>query len=68
MVEDSKIDIVLIEFRDRLARFGYRYIETYLSARKVRVVCLDDASPASTEGELTRDLIRSVRPFRPRGR
>ncbi|MCL6594877.1 MAG: IS607 family transposase [Firmicutes bacterium] len=63
LAEDSKIDIVLIEFRDRLARFGYSYIETYLSARKVRVVCLDDAPPASTESELTRDLITIITVF-----
>ncbi|MCL6596057.1 MAG: IS607 family transposase [Firmicutes bacterium] len=63
LAEDSKIDIVLIEFRDRLARFGYSYIETYLAARKVRVVCLDDGPPASAESELTRDLITIITVF-----
>jgi predicted site-specific integrase-resolvase len=63
LVEESRIDLVVVEFRDRLARFGYSYLETYLKARKVRLVCLDDAPPTSVEDELTRDLITIITVF-----
>jgi len=63
LAEDSQIDLVLVEFRDRLARFGYSYIETYLATRKVRIMCLDDAPPTSAEDELTRDLITIITVF-----
>jgi len=63
LAEDRRIDLVLVEFRDRLARFGYSYIETYLAARRVRIMCLDDAPPTSAEDELTRDLITIITVF-----
>lgn len=63
LAEESRIDRVLVEFRDRRARFGYSYIETYLKARKIRIICLDDAPPTSAEDELTRDLITIITVF-----
>jgi putative resolvase len=63
LAEESRIDLVLVEFRDRLARFGYSDIETYLAARKVRIMCLDDAPPTSAEDERTRDLITILTVF-----
>lgn len=53
----GKIDVVFVEFKDRLARFGYAYIETFLASYDVRVVCLEETRGGSSEEELTKDLI-----------
>jgi len=63
LVEESRIDLVFVEYRDRLARFGFSYIETYLAARKVRIVCLDENPSMAAEDELTRDLITILTVF-----
>ena len=50
MAADEEIDVVLVEFKDRLARFGFAYITEALAAHAVRVEVLDGpvvTSPAS---------------------
>ena len=62
----GKIDVVFVEFKDRLARFGYsyiEYIETFLTSYGVRVVCLEEAPGVSSEEELTKDLITIITVF-----
>lgn len=46
--------VVLVEHRDRLARFGVEYLEAALSARPRRIVVAD---PAETSDDLARDMI-----------
>ena len=59
----GKIDVVFVEFKDRLARFGYSYIETFLTSYGVRVVCLEEAPGVSSKEELTKDLITIITVF-----
>jgi len=35
------VSIVVVEYRDRLARFGFAYLETFLHAFGVRVVIME---------------------------
>jgi len=42
MVRDGEVDIVVVEYKDRLARFGYRYPERYISDFGAVVDVLED--------------------------
>jgi putative resolvase len=62
LAEAGQIDVVLVEFRDRLAQFGYSYLERHLSSCGVRVIGLADA-PVASEEELAQDLIAILTVF-----
>ncbi len=63
LAEKRGFDVLLIEFPDRLARFGYRYLVEYLKAFDVRVETTQETPSAPCEEELTRDLITMVTVF-----
>ena len=63
MAKNGKIDIVLVEFQDRQAHFGSRYIDEYLSALGVQSSSLDETSSNASEEELTKDLVTIVTLF-----
>jgi putative resolvase len=63
MGEAGEIDVALVESKDRLARFGYSYIETFLTSYGVRVVCLEEAPAVASEEELTKDLVAIITVF-----
>ncbi len=54
LLSDSKVSTIVVEHRDRLARFGVEYLEAALAAHGRTVVVLDDA-------ELPDDLARDLR-------
>ncbi len=62
MIREGKADILLVEFKDRLARFGFSYIEKYCEAFDCRIEIAekDDKSP---QQELVEDLIAIVSSF-----
>jgi putative resolvase len=53
LLADSTATCVVVEHRDRLARFGVEHLEAALSAQGRRVVVVD-------EGEVDDDLVRDV--------
>jgi len=57
MSREGKIDVVVIEFKDRLVRFGYNYIEKYLNAFGVRVEIVNGTEPKSLQEELVADML-----------
>ena len=63
MGKAGEIDVVFVEFKDRLARFGYSYIEPFLTSYGVRVICLEEAPGVSSEEELTKDLVTIITVF-----
>ncbi|WP_312284051.1 IS607 family transposase [Candidatus Igneacidithiobacillus taiwanensis] len=63
MAREGKIDVVVIEFKDRLARFGYLYIEKYLDAFGVRVDVVNGAEPKSLQEELVADMLSILSSF-----
>jgi predicted site-specific integrase-resolvase len=62
MSQAGKIDVVVCEGKDRLARFGfgYSYIEAFLTSYGVRVVSLEEVPGISSEEELPQDLITMI--------
>ncbi|MCX5563689.1 IS607 family transposase [Streptomyces sp. NBC_00038] len=53
LLADPKAAVIVVEHRDRLARFGVEYLEAALSASGRRLVVLD---PAETADDLVRDV------------
>lgn len=62
-VADGKIDIVLIEYRDRLARFGYKYLNRYCQQFRVVIDEADDRPAKEPQEELVEDMIAIVTSF-----
>lgn len=64
MIRDGEVDIVVVEYKDRLARFGYRYLERYITDFGAVVDVLEDqAVNGNTHEELVKDLIAIVTSF-----
>jgi putative resolvase len=64
MVRDGEVDIVVVEYKDRLARFGYRYLERYITDFGAVVDVLEDqAVNGNSHEELVKDLIAIVTSF-----
>ena len=57
MAREGKMDLVIIEFRDRLARFGFSYIERYFNAFGVRIEIVNREEPKSLHEELVQDML-----------
>jgi len=54
ILSDPDAKVILVEHRDRLARFGVEHLEAALSAQGRRIVVTD---PGETTDDLVRDLI-----------
>jgi excisionase family DNA binding protein len=64
MVRDGEVDVVVIEYQDRLARFGYRYLEQYITDFGAGLEVVEDqALNGKTHEELVKDLIAIVTSF-----
>jgi len=65
---EQNLGVLLIEFRDRLARYGYRYIEEYLTLNGVEIEIkeVDEQAEVKDEDlnkELVEDLISIIYSF-----
>jgi len=63
LVSEGKIDSLLIEYKDRLARFGYRYLEEYCNAFNVTIVEIEQQESKEPQEELVEDMISIVTSF-----
>jgi putative resolvase len=54
MLSDPDANVIVVEHRDRLARFGVEHLEAALSAQGRRIVVAD---PGETTDDLVRDMI-----------
>ena len=63
MAGQGSIDFVLIEYKDRLARFGYHYLERFLESHGVEVLVKEDDVDKSAEEELVEDVLKIVTVF-----
>jgi len=54
ILSDPSVTVIVVEHRDRLARFGVEHLEAALAAQGRRVVVAD---PGETTDDLVRDMI-----------
>jgi predicted site-specific integrase-resolvase len=62
-VVEGKISNVIIENKDRLARFGFELLEKLFKTYNTNIVVVNNASNLSYEDELTQDLISIIHHF-----
>lgn len=62
-VVQNRFDVVLVEYRDRLARFGFGYLKEFCGAFKVRIDEVDDRPAKEPQEELVEDMISIVTSF-----
>ena len=53
LVADNTVGTIVVEYRERLCRFGFEYVEAALAGRGARFLVME-------EGELEDDLVRDV--------
>ncbi|ADG07790.1 IS607 family transposase [Kyrpidia tusciae] len=63
LAEDGEIDRVLIEYPDRMARFGYRYLERFFESHGVAVESTHKTEPKTSQQELVEDLLTIITVF-----
>jgi len=54
---------LIIEYPDRMARFGYLYIEQHLRYCSIEVIAIAEKEPEDTQSEMVRDLLAIVTSF-----
>jgi len=59
----GEIDAVVVEYKDRLARFGFRYLEFFFSSYGVQVLSIEEKASTDENAELVKDLITIVTSF-----
>ncbi|MCR6692832.1 MAG: recombinase family protein [archaeon YNP-LCB-003-016] len=62
-VEERRIGIVIVAFKDRLTRFGFSYLERCFSSHGVRIEVINVEEPKDAYQELVKDLIALVSSF-----
>jgi predicted site-specific integrase-resolvase len=60
---NKEIDVVLIEFKDRLARFGYFYLIDFLKSHNVSVEAIATKPPKDATEELMEDMLSIITCF-----
>jgi len=63
LAERGEYKKLIIEYPDRLARFGYSYIERHLHCCGVEVIATAEKEPEDAQSELVRDLLAIVTSF-----
>lgn len=63
LVGERAVDVVLIEYPDRLVRFGFRYLEQAFQWQHVRLEVLDQPQVQEPTEELIRDMLTIVTVF-----
>lgn len=63
LAEQGECKKLLIEYPDRLARFGYAYIERHLQYCGVEIIAIAEKEPEDAQSELVRDLLSIVTSF-----
>jgi putative resolvase len=56
LLSDPSVTVIVVEHRERLARFGAPHLEAAMSASARRIVVLD---PEESTGDLVRDIIET---------
>lgn len=63
LAREGKMDLVVVEFKDRLARFGFSYLERHLNDFGVRVEVVNGEEPKSLQEELVQDMLSILTVF-----
>lgn len=62
-VARREVNVVVVEFPDRLARFGYAYLTAFCAAFEVRVKTVASSRERSPQEELVEDMLTIITSF-----
>lgn len=62
-VETEDIHVVLAEYKDRVARFGYQYIERYCKSHKTKIELIEENEGKTLNEEMVEDMISIITSF-----
>ncbi|MCD6341129.1 MAG: IS607 family transposase [Desulfurococcales archaeon] len=62
IVEKHQVDVVVVEFKDRLTRFGFNYLKRYFESHGVKVEVVEEIEKGYME-ELVEDFVSIVISF-----
>lgn len=63
LAREGQIHVVVVEFKDRLTRFGFHHIEQYLAAFNATVEIVNGQEPKSAQQELVDDMLAILASF-----
>jgi putative resolvase len=63
LINDHKIDRVVVEHKDRLSRFGFGLLEAYFNSHGVEIEWTDEVLGKSYEEELVEDILSLMASF-----
>jgi putative resolvase len=63
IIEKEPIQYLLVEYKDRLARFGYNYLETYCKSHGVEIITIEQQEKKELNEEMVEDLISIMTSF-----
>jgi predicted site-specific integrase-resolvase len=63
LVNDKKINKVIVEHKDRLTRFSYQVFEAYFKSYGVDIEIVEETLPKSFENELVEDMLSLITSF-----
>lgn len=61
LLKDESVDIIIIEHKDRLTRFGFNYIETLLNTQNRKIEVINP--PSNDKEDLIQDFISIITSF-----
>lgn len=61
-VENHEIDVVVVEFKDRLTRFGFEYLQRYFNSHGVKIEVVEQTDKSYFE-ELIEDFVSIIISF-----
>jgi putative resolvase len=59
----QKFSLIIVTYKDRLTRFGYSYLEQYVSEFDVKITNLKRLEERSPESEMIEDLVAIIHSF-----
>ena len=59
----NEIDIIIVEYPDRLARFGYNYLKEFTKSSNVYIEVIEQNKQLKPNEEMVNDLVSMVTCF-----
>jgi predicted site-specific integrase-resolvase len=63
MISNDEVDTIIVNYKDRLTRFGFEYLKTYFNSHGATIVVLNHEEVQDPQIELVDELIAIVTSF-----
>jgi putative resolvase len=62
-IQKREVGLIIIEYKDRLARFGYPYLEQYCLSHGVSIITMEQQEKKTMNEEMVQDMISIITSF-----